>query len=1181
MWKFSTAIINKLKLSLSAALPLLIFVVFILLNIAIWWAGPWLNINGYNPLETTTARILTMSLFILGSLSIWGILQWRKLLSYQQNQEYQEKLKHDPIRLYEQQQEVELNRVMLNMKRSINRKNYLYQMPWYLVIGLDKAGKTSLINRSGQNFTLSSVMKVSGFRSSNPHSFDWLISDEAVLIDPDGALLTQRYGSNEDDGVLERRLWLHFIDWLKKTREHRPLNGLVLAVDLSHLATATESEKKVYSSLIRTRLHELTEAFSSRLPIYITFTKLDLLYGFEAFFKTFKKDQREDAFGFTFSLHSIENSDQWLDEFDNQYTHFVKTINEQLLYAVKDPITQEERAEVYSFVRQMSGLKTTIYQFLVETFSHDQFSIPILVRGAYFTSVHQQGVPINAFDMAASHRYGLDHSVNAAQKITHSSSYFVRKLFSHIIYPEAGLGSDNSKVAKRYKLVSGLSIASCSIASVLLIGTWHNYYLRNIKHSDGVLTKVNQYNEQASLEIDIYTQKDMLASLNKIREATLEFGIFREKQPIISEFGLYQGHTIGPMVETTYLNLLEYRFLPKLMADIAVDLQKTQSDDAKLDVLRVYQMMVDRSGRHTSYIKDYFSKKWQKEFSGQKEIQGQLLNHLDYAMLHTDLAGDRKAGNSSADKVMKPFDGLVSRVQSDLGSVPNELRIYRNLKLQAQTVLGPSINLRNLIGPVFDMVYTEQALNSTHLYIPQILTKRGFEDYFVPQSEAVSELALIDSWVLGQSKLASFSDADKQDLREKIRHLYIADYINTWQSALNEINIKYFNDITDAVAVLDSIIGNMEPVQRLLRTINDNTRLIDSFSHSEELKAAVIKTPKYQVASSIESPFFELNNLIQPIGNNPSYLNEVLISVEALRNTLKLIQDAPDVGFAALSATKARVNLLDSDPIYALKRIANGLPEPLNRLFNKIAEESWYVVKHEAIKHLEIRWYKDVYSEFQDKLAGRYPFNQQAKKDVSLQDFEAFFSPSGKLNRFYHEQLKVFIEENVNVDVNDTPSSLIRADIIEAFDQADKIRSAFFNRKGILDVNFSVEPLRLSSNKRRSVLNVDGQYLTYSHGARNSVEFIWPNTLRDSAVSKVTLVPIKPNLSPRSVNIQGPWAFFRLLERSEVMSAGVTSVDYKFSVDDGEMMYRIHAGSETNPFTERLFKSFKLSQTLY
>ncbi|MBF4365374.1 ImcF-related family protein, partial [Vibrio anguillarum] len=67
-------------------------------------------------------------------------------------------------------------------------------------------------------------------------------------------------------------------------------------------------------------------------------------------------------------------------------------------------------------------------------------------------------------------------------------------------------------------------------------------------------------------------------------------------------FGLYQGHTIGPMVEATYLNLLENRFLPLLMADVVVQLNQAKTDEEKLAVLRVYRMMVDKSGRYKDYV---------------------------------------------------------------------------------------------------------------------------------------------------------------------------------------------------------------------------------------------------------------------------------------------------------------------------------------------------------------------------------------------------------------------------------------------------------------------------------------------------------------------------------------------------------------------------------------------------
>lgn len=1181
MWKFIVGIVKRLKPGLATAMPILLFTTFILLNVAIWWGGPWLVIAEQRPLESIMARVVASSLFTLGSLAIWGVWQWRKLQGFKADQVREEQLRQDPIKAYEERQEVELNQVMVSMKQSLNKHNYLYALPWYLVLGLENAGKTSLINRSGQNFVFSSVMRASGQKSENPYSFDWWVGDESVLIDPDGELLTQGKRSEEKNGEMERRLWLHFVNWLERTRSRRPLNGIVLALDVSHLATATASERKAYANLLRARLRELMEILSTRLPVYISLTKLDLLYGFEPFFKHYTKTQREEVLGFTFSMDSVDNLDSWLEEFISEYTQFVERINDMLPHTVSTPMTLEERNAIYSFTRQIAGLKDILELFFQEALASDQFSTSALVRGAYFTSVYQQGVPSNAFDDGASRRYGLSHAINTAQRAKNSTVYFTEKLFTHIIYPEAGLASDNFRVAKNKRRLLMLSFVVCSIATVLLVGNWHRNYMSNVQHADKVLAKVNQYKEQFSGNKSLKSQQNVLDPLNQIREATLEFGFFREKPKYISDFGLYQGHTIGPKVEETYLNLLETHLLPLLMADVVVDLNQAQTDEEKLAVLRVYRMLVDNSGRSQDFVLDYFAKYWQQEFSGQRKIQEDLLGHLEYAMRHTDLEKDRLTGDQDAESVMKPYDRVIARAQTELSTMPNDQRVYRNLKLSAQTLLGPSVNLRRLVGPVFDVVFEERVMNSDSLYIPQMLTKRGFEDFFMPQSESVSELALIDSWVLGQTKIAQFSEADKQALRDKIRSLYVADYTNTWRAALNEIDVKYFNDINDAVMVLENLTSNLEPMQRLLRTLDNNTQLFTTLPADDVAQNELLKSPKYKVASMIETPFADLNGMLTQVDGQPAYINEVLTSVDELKSYLTAIKDAPDVGMAALDATKARVKLINADPIYTLKRISSGLPKPMDSMFAKLADESWYVVKQEAIKHLEVRWTEDVYAPFQSKLAGRYPFTQGSKKDASLQDFESFFAPNGTLDSFYNNQLKMFIEENITVTADDSAQSIIRKEVLDQIQQAHKIREAFFNRKGILDVNFSVEPMSLTNNKRRSLLNVDGQFLAYSHGSRESVELIWPNTLRDSAVSKVSLIPTKSNMSPRSVQYQGPWAFFRLLDKASVVSASPTSVDFKFDVDGGEMIYRVNSEADANPFTERLFKSFKLSKTLY
>ncbi|AEF55513.1 type VI secretion system membrane subunit TssM [Marinomonas posidonica] len=1182
MFKFIKALFGKLGSSFKVALPFLVFLIIVLVNIAIWWMGPWLEINNEFPFVSVSNRLVCMGLFSLSCCALWGVYQWRKFSKFKAEVEHQEVLKEDPVQAAVENQEDDLNKVIFSLKDSLNKRNYLYSLPWYLVMGLENAGKTSLINRSGQNYTFSTVLKSSGIKSKNTYSFDWWVGDKSVLIDPDGEILTQGLNltGSDSDGEVEKGLWLHFLTWLEKTRSQRPLNGIVLAIDISKLATSTVYERKAYATILRSRIRELMETLSTRLPVYVALTKLDLLYGFEAFFSNYKKDQRDDVLGFTFSLDSVESHDSWLSEFDKEYNAFIDYVNAIFPQLASESIEDEDRNAIYSFTRQISGLKEVLSNFFEDALSSDRFSTSPLVRGVYFASVYQQGVPTNAFDDAASRRYGLTHAINKAQNAKNSTTYFTKSLFNKIIYPEAGLASDNFRVAKQKRRIMLTSILVCSMVTVLLAASWHRFYEKNIHQSDAVISKVNNYLKDFPVGASLTSQEEILPPLNTIRDATLEFGFFRDKPRYISDLGLYQGHLIGPQVEITYLNLLEFKYLPSLMADLVVDLKKAKSDEDKLAVLRVYRMLVDKSGRYDDFVLNYFSRKWQVRFSGMKEVQDKLLQHLEYALQHTDLETLRGRGDNNAIAVLKPYEKLIASTQAELGALSIDERVYRNLKLTAQTKLGTDQDMSNLIGPVFPLVFDQRG-NSSKLRIPAMLSKKGFENYFLPSSESVSDLALIDSWVLGQTETARFSEADKQALKEKIRASYVADYTNSWRSAVNGFEIKDFKDINEAVNVLENLTGNSQPIIRFLSALDDNTNIFPELPEDRVALEELQKSTKYNIALKINAPFSDLNGMIKASDDKPANIDEVVVAIDQLKAYLKAIQDAPDVGRAALETTKARTSLNSVDPIYTLNRISAGLPKPLDSMLTKLANQSWYVIKQEAIRYLEVRWHNDIYKVYEQKFASKYPFRADANSDVSLQDFEKFFAPNGTLDQFYSNQLKMFIEENLELSGELQGKSLIRDDVLAQLDQAKLIQDAFFNRKGVLDVSFGIEPVNLTANKRRGLLNVDGQNLSYSHGPRNNVEMVWPNTLGDTALSKMTLVPTQLNFSPRSIDSSGPWAFFRLLGMANVVSSSVSNVTYQFSIDEGLMEIRVNTEKEVNPFTRDLFKSFSLSDTLY
>ena len=82
---------------------------------------------------------------------------------------------------------------------------YLYQLPWYVIIGPPGAGKTTALKNSGLNFPLQEgfgsdpVKGIGGTRNC-----DWWFTDESVILDTAG-----RYTTQDSDQVADAEA----LDW--------------------------------------------------------------------------------------------------------------------------------------------------------------------------------------------------------------------------------------------------------------------------------------------------------------------------------------------------------------------------------------------------------------------------------------------------------------------------------------------------------------------------------------------------------------------------------------------------------------------------------------------------------------------------------------------------------------------------------------------------------------------------------------------------------------------------------------------------------------------------------------------------------------------------------------------------------------------------------------------------------
>ncbi|MQH88731.1 hypothetical protein EI029_20710 [Escherichia coli] len=200
--------------------------------------------------------------------------------------------------------------------------------------------------------------------------------------------------------------------------------------------------------------------------------------------------------------------------------------------------------------------------------------------------------------------------------------------------------------------------------------------------------------------------------------------------------------------EAGLVQLAQQQYLPSLFNGLvkAMNAAPPESEE-KLAVLRVMRMLEDKSGRNNEVVKQYMAKRWSEKFHGQRDIQAQLMSHLDYALAHTDWHAERQAGDGDAISRWTPYDKPVVSAQKELSKLPVYQRVYQSLKTRALGVLPADLNLRDQVGPTFDQVFT--SADDNKLVVPQFLTRYGLQSYFVKQRDELVELTAMDSWVSG------------------------------------------------------------------------------------------------------------------------------------------------------------------------------------------------------------------------------------------------------------------------------------------------------------------------------------------------------------------------------------------------------------------------------------------------
>src|SRR5712675_3733940 len=295
----------------------------------VYLAGPLISIGGWRPLESYIAREITILVLVAVFASVMAVNWTRRKKATAKIAEgiaTPDKVEDDADVLKDRMKDA-----LATLKTASGGKSdFLYDLPWYVLIGPPGSGKTTALVNSGLKFPLSrgatpaAIAGVGGTRYC-----DWWFTEEAVMIDTAG-----RYTTQDSDAAADKASWFSFLDLLKKSRPRQPINGVLVAISIEDILTMSRQDLAAHAEAIRMRLLELHQRLNVSFPVYALITKVDLVAGFAEYFVHLSDQGRRQVWGATFQ--TADKSRNMVGEIPVEYDALLERLSEETIDRLQD-----------------------------------------------------------------------------------------------------------------------------------------------------------------------------------------------------------------------------------------------------------------------------------------------------------------------------------------------------------------------------------------------------------------------------------------------------------------------------------------------------------------------------------------------------------------------------------------------------------------------------------------------------------------------------------------------------------------------------------------------------------------------------------------------------------------------------------------------------------------------------
>lgn len=1218
------------------------------LSLLIWFFGGIIAIGDYKPLENKVVRVAIIALIFV----IWiSKILYKRYLESKRNSALVEEIKssQQPILKHVKkdspisQQFEEIDAVLKSAKFSDSNsfiKNkfftgqYLYQLPWYVILGAAGTGKTTVLKQSGLNFPLESSFGASISGLVGTRDCDWFLSDDAVLLDTAGRL--SLHDSNEEDSYD----WQEFIGQLKRYRPKQPINGVVVTVGIDDILNP-DTDFSLITRELRKRIHEMRAKFGINFPVYLIITKLDILKGFNEFFSNITEEERDRALGFTLPTEEFhEDPESSIAFVAKELEHIQDSIEASYLKLINSLKTKEEKDAIFTFSSEFEVLNKKLLLLFKELYKSSKFEDEIQWRGIFFTSATQDGSNIDPVFNELMSSFKLTSKYIESDKSYPDSpkSYFIHNLFKNIIFKESDLADSNKIWSKKRFIIRLLVVGAMIGATIIALAMMFNSYLNN----DQYLKDVNERSVNLDKEMkSISETKDLLQAVllaEKIKKLPESQYIEDVNNPPLSfRMALYQGYNIQEVADSAYQRALRERVMPLISYKLDELLRSSanMSTSDSYNALKAYLMLYDDTKFDSKFMLNWLMKSFDKTSGVENEQQKEKVKAaLEYILeqegvspslpLDTQLVDRKRQAIARNDiSIMILNDTFQAIVNGDKKVTP--------------------VSFDTMGGKQSRLIFTRVSGKPITEGINPVYTKQAYLEFVLPELlKSTSKLYTEEDWVLGN--YASLKSSEAETLKEA-KKAYFQRYISEWNKYIADIRLKQPRNLREArdIAKILSDTTN-SPLRNMIIGISENTTLnlqkqLDTEDHPEatqlldrlvsragfggsvdrvkNIQESYVNTLKFN--TPVDDEFMEFHLLTATDESNSAVINEVILSIKDLYEYLDILNIAVEKG----------VDMPSNDSLFKYRAEVNRLPTPFRQMFDqfsvfvlnqsldemnerllkaKLEEEEKEAQKkreeeekeermkreqeqlreeqmkaeEEKAMELKKKQEQDTLSSLEAQLQpitnlcknstnGHYPFSKSANIDMPIESFDKLFNSDG----FYYNFMKLDPEISAITQATSLNDLMQKRPVFkDKFSSVYSViplnRTYFLGENGALGVNVDLRVVNMDPGIDKLIINYDGRSYTYSHGPSTVYKLSWPAKKQN----KISVTAFSNEKLTGKIERDGPWAIFRLVESGSLAANDGNKKVIKYKLGSNNVLIEFSSKTGNSPFNLSQLRRF-------